>query len=111
MNSRQRVQLALAHKEADRIPFDLGGTVLTSIHVNAYRNLRRYLGITNPRENVAQSMPYAGLRAPLQQFMKREGTGWDTGHLVRFLLSDQSKFMTGQSICLDGGASLVGPSR
>jgi uroporphyrinogen decarboxylase len=45
MNSRQRVQLALAHKEADRIPFDLGGTVLTSIHVNAYRNLRRYLGL------------------------------------------------------------------
>jgi NAD(P)-dependent dehydrogenase (short-subunit alcohol dehydrogenase family) len=43
--------------------------------------------------------------------MKREGTGWDTGQLVRFLLSDQSKFMTGQSICLDGGASLVGPSR
>jgi NAD(P)-dependent dehydrogenase (short-subunit alcohol dehydrogenase family) len=43
--------------------------------------------------------------------MKREGTGWDTGYLVRFLLSDQSKFMTGQSICLDGGASLVGPSR
>jgi uroporphyrinogen decarboxylase len=45
MNSRQRVQLALQHKEADRIPFDLGGTVLTSIHANAYRNLRRYLGL------------------------------------------------------------------
>ena len=43
--------------------------------------------------------------------MKREGTGWDTGQLARFLLSDQSKFMTGQSICLDGGASMVGPSR
>ena len=43
--------------------------------------------------------------------MKREGTGWDTGHLARFLLCDQSKFMTGQSICLDGGASMVGPSR
>ena len=43
--------------------------------------------------------------------MKREGTGWDTGQLARFLLSDQSKFMTGQSICLDGGASIVGPSR
>jgi NAD(P)-dependent dehydrogenase (short-subunit alcohol dehydrogenase family) len=43
--------------------------------------------------------------------MKREGTGWDTGQLVRFLLSDQAKFLTGQSICLDGGASLVGPSR
>jgi NAD(P)-dependent dehydrogenase (short-subunit alcohol dehydrogenase family) len=43
--------------------------------------------------------------------MKREGTGWDTGQLARFLLSDQSKFLTGQSICLDGGASRVGPSR
>jgi NAD(P)-dependent dehydrogenase (short-subunit alcohol dehydrogenase family) len=43
--------------------------------------------------------------------MKREGTGWDTGQLARFLLSDQSKFLTGQSICLDGGASLIGPSR
>ena len=43
--------------------------------------------------------------------MKREGSGWDTGQLVRFLLSEQSKFMTGQSICLDGGSSLVGPSR
>ena len=32
---------ALAHKEPDRIPFDLGGTVLTSVHVNAYRKLRR----------------------------------------------------------------------
>ena len=51
MNSRQRVKLALDHKEADRIPFDLGGTVLTSIHVNAYRNLRRYLGL--PDKEVA----------------------------------------------------------
>src|SRR5215210_258335 len=43
--------------------------------------------------------------------IKREGTGWDTAHLARFLLSDQSRFMTGQSIVLDGGASLIGPSR
>jgi NAD(P)-dependent dehydrogenase (short-subunit alcohol dehydrogenase family) len=43
--------------------------------------------------------------------IKREGTGWDTAQMVRFLLSDQSRFVTGQSICLDGGASLIGPSR
>ena len=42
---------------------------------------------------------------------KREGTGWDTAQLARFLLSEQSKFMTGQSICLDGGASMIGPAR
>ena len=45
MNSRQRLMAALNHQEPDRVPFDLGGTVLTSLHVNTYRNLRRYLGL------------------------------------------------------------------
>jgi uroporphyrinogen decarboxylase len=45
LNSRKRVQLALDHREPDRVPFDLGGTVVTGINVNAYRNLRRYLGL------------------------------------------------------------------
>ena len=42
MNSRDRVLQALNHQEPDRIPFDLGGTGLSTIHVTAYRNLRRY---------------------------------------------------------------------
>jgi uroporphyrinogen decarboxylase len=45
MNSRQRLQLALDHKEADRVPFDLGATVLTSIHHKSYSALREYLGM------------------------------------------------------------------
>ncbi|MEJ2305395.1 MAG: uroporphyrinogen decarboxylase family protein [Anaerolineales bacterium] len=43
MNSRERLNLALNHKEPDRIPFDLGATVLTSIHHKSYRALRKYL--------------------------------------------------------------------
>ena len=43
--------------------------------------------------------------------IRREGTGWDTGHLVRFLLSDQARYITGQNICHDGGASIIGPPR
>jgi len=43
VNSRQRVRLALSHQEPDRVPFDLGGTGLTSIHVTAYKNLRHSL--------------------------------------------------------------------
>jgi uroporphyrinogen decarboxylase len=45
MDSRERVLLALDHQEPDRVPFDLGGTVVTGINVKAYRNLRRYLGL------------------------------------------------------------------
>ena len=40
-----------------------------------------------------------------------EGNGWDTGYLVRYLLSDQARWMTGQAIAIDGGVSLVGPAR
>lgn len=46
MNSRERLQIALNHKEPDRVPFDLGATVLTSIHHKSYRDLRSYLGLS-----------------------------------------------------------------
>ncbi len=41
----------------------------------------------------------------------REGNGWDIGAAVRFLLSEQARFITGQVLGVDGGATLVGPSR
>ena len=40
-----------------------------------------------------------------------EGTGWDIGQAVRFLVSVQARFVTGQVLVVDGGATLVGPSR
>ena len=43
--------------------------------------------------------------------MECEGTGWDIGGAVRFLLSDQARYITGQVPVVDGGATLVGPSR
>ena len=45
MNSRERVLVALDHREPDRVPFDLGGTVDSGIHVEAYRRLRSHLGL------------------------------------------------------------------
>ncbi len=51
MNSHDRVWQSLNHQEPDHIPFDLGGTGLSTIHVTAYQNLRRYLNLppTEPR--------------------------------------------------------------
>ena len=43
MDSRDRVLLAMNHQELDRVPFDLGGTGLTTIHVSAYEILRGHL--------------------------------------------------------------------
>ncbi len=43
--SRSRVEAALDHREPDRVPYDLGGTILTGIHHQAYRRLRRHLGL------------------------------------------------------------------
>ena len=43
--SRRRVETTLNHQEPDRVPFDLGGSVLTGIHERAYRRLREYLDL------------------------------------------------------------------
>jgi uroporphyrinogen decarboxylase len=43
--SEERVKTALAHSEPDRVPYDLGGTLITGIHVKAYKRLVAHLGI------------------------------------------------------------------
>jgi uroporphyrinogen decarboxylase len=43
--SRRRVEITLNHQEPDRVPYDLGGTILTGIHHLAYRRLREHLGL------------------------------------------------------------------
>ncbi len=45
MDSRTRVQLAISHREPDRVPFDLGGSRVSGIHVRAYTRLRAALGL------------------------------------------------------------------
>jgi enoyl-[acyl-carrier-protein] reductase (NADH) len=43
--------------------------------------------------------------------LKVEGTGWDIGAAVRFLLSEQARYITGQVLVVDGGTSLTAPER
>ncbi len=44
MTSRERVLAALNHQEPDRVPFDLGSTVVSGIHQPAYLRLLKELG-------------------------------------------------------------------
>jgi uroporphyrinogen decarboxylase len=61
MNSRERVRLALNHQEPDRVPIDLGGTIVSSIASVTYQRVRDFLGL--PKEEMkiidrVQGLPY-----------------------------------------------------
>lgn len=40
-----------------------------------------------------------------------EGTGWDVGRAVRFLLGAEARYITGHTLVVDGGATLVSRAR
>jgi len=56
LNSRERVLLALNHREPDRIPLDFGGTYATGITAIAYNRLKRYLGINEGETRLSEEM-------------------------------------------------------
>jgi len=43
--------------------------------------------------------------------LKIEGTGWDIGHAVKFLMSNYARYITGQVLVVDGGVTLQAPER
>ena len=63
-------------------------------------------------------MVYAGgMSASLREQRRKssalgvEGTGWDIGNAVRFLLSDHARYITGQTLVVDGGVTLQAAAR
>jgi len=40
-----------------------------------------------------------------------EGSGWDIGNAVRFLMSDHARYITGHTLVVDGGVTLQAPER
>lgn len=49
-SGRQRIMDAIGHREPDRIPVDFGSSMVTSIHVEGYENLKNYLNIGTDRK-------------------------------------------------------------
>lgn len=46
LTSRERVRMALAHQEPDRVPLDLGGTFVSTLNYGAYERLAAHLEST-----------------------------------------------------------------
>src|SRR5579863_1184941 len=67
--------------------------------------------IYTPRMYTGQMTPAGREARRKASVLGIEGLGWDIGHAVRFLLSAEARYITGQTLVVDGGASLVGPSR
>ena len=59
--SRERVQAALEHREADRVPLDLGGSGVTGMHVDSVYKLRQALQLDPPGTPVKVDEPYCVL--------------------------------------------------
>ena len=45
LSHRERVIKALSHQEPDRVPFDLGSTMSTSVHLATYQKLKAHFGV------------------------------------------------------------------
>ncbi|MGA2798386.1 MAG: uroporphyrinogen decarboxylase family protein [Thermoguttaceae bacterium] len=58
MNSRQRVEAALNHKQPDRVPLDLGATTVTGMQVSCVYKLRQALKLDPPGTAVKVTEPY-----------------------------------------------------
>lgn len=69
MTSYERVKAAVEHREADKVPLDLGGSVLTGINRKAYVNLRKYLGLPEVEIRIVDEMQQ--LVRPDADFLKK----------------------------------------
>ncbi len=71
LTSRQRIRLALEHKEADRVPVDFGGMRSTGISAIAYNKLKKYLGMEGGATKVYDV--FQQLAEPEETIMQRFG--------------------------------------
>ena len=60
------------------------------------------------RENMTPELREKRTQATL---LKIEGSGWDIGNAVVFLASARARYITGQTLVVDGGVTLQGPAR
>ena len=71
MTSYERVKAALEHREPDRVPFDLGGSVLTGINRHAYARLRTHLGLSErPLELMDATQQLARVAPDVQRILE-----------------------------------------
>ena len=104
------------------------GLTVYTVSKGAVIALTRAMAVDHGRENIRVNcvapgpvytpMVYQRGMTPAARDRRRqasalgvEGTGWDIGHAVRFLLSDHARYITGHTLVVDGGTTLTAPER
>lgn len=67
MNSRERVLLAINHREPDRVPIDLGGTRQSGIAAATYHQLKKLFGLKSPTRVFDIFQMLAEVERPIQE--------------------------------------------
>jgi len=66
MDSKERIRKAIHHQEGDRVPYDLGGTTVTSITKNAYQSAMAFRGLS-PSYHVQEIDPVSQIVTPIEE--------------------------------------------
>jgi len=77
MNGRQRILAALDHTEPDWVPWDLGGTHVSTIAIRAYESLRDHLGLPKRKTEICDLLQQ--ICVPHEDVIEKLGI--DTGGL------------------------------
>ena len=64
MDSRNRLQTVLSHRDADRLPVDFGSTAVTGVHVSCVAALRDHFGLDPHPVKVIEPYQMLGLLEP-----------------------------------------------
>ncbi len=100
MNSRERVLMALSHKEPDRIPYDLNGTNQTGIHHIAYRKLLSFLRVYDSKITICDPIQQLArvhenvledLRVDTKALYPKSASGWE----LKIEKNQEGKHFTG----------------
>ena len=68
MNSRERVNCALAHMEPDRVPSGVGGSMASGLQADIYAALQKYLGLPDaPPKVYDQFQMLARIEEPMRR--------------------------------------------
>ncbi len=93
MTPRERVLTALNHEEPDRVPIECG-SMISSLQVDAYRNLKKYLGITGKEEKIIHWMMmtaqldeevYRRFRVDIRHIHAAPGESWKPAEKGEFV--------------------------